>query len=265
LRKQPDPELIASLFFLIPVRDNGWELATNVQHAEETLNENCRASAEKRLALALKHVGRGNEALQAKNYVDADFWLLAAGYEFSFATVYATRSTPCPSHILEQMKKVSKSRHYKFQEWANSIGLELSSREACENRIEGMAVLYDLMKSTEPKSDLASSLSKYRMEESFQIVKNKATYLLDQRQMVDSYAYLGLEAVKTLTDLLAVRAANSGRDVDYATPITSLTVGERKIISEELIHSIGIQRSVIMLEEVSRALSGAIAHQARRV
>jgi hypothetical protein len=263
--KGGDREFMASLSSLIPIRDNGWELATLVQSAKESINENYRGSTETRLTQALKHLARVNEGVQSKKYVDADFWLLAAGYEFSFATVYATRSTPSPSHILEQMKKVSTSKHYKFREWANSVGLELSSRAACENRIEGLSVLYDFIKSAEVDLTLASSLARYRTDAYFEIVRNKAIYLIDQLQIVDSYTFLGIEVVRTLLDLLAMQATKTGRDIDYSSPITRLTVGNDKIVSEQLVRSLGIQRSAEMIEDATEKLNAAISHQARRV
>ena len=93
------PELAVALASLVPLRDSSWTLSTAASANKAMLASNAERSAESSLSLALKDLGKADEALGKNSTVDADFWLTAAGYDFALASIYASELTPAPSHV----------------------------------------------------------------------------------------------------------------------------------------------------------------------
>src|SRR3989449_11664233 len=93
------PELAVALASLVPLRDSSWTLSTAASANKAMFASNAERSAESRLSLALKDVGKADEALGKNSAVDADFWLTAAGYDFALASIYASEGAAAPGHV----------------------------------------------------------------------------------------------------------------------------------------------------------------------
>jgi hypothetical protein len=211
VRQVSDPEFALTLSSLVPLRDNKWLLATASSQAKKSFKQNSAKASEVRLSSALKALGRVDENLSEGKLQDADFWLLSAGYDFSLSTLYSAQIIGSPSHLLSQMKKGAKKPHPRFKEWADSVGLPLASRAMSENRLGGLTVLYDILRTVELDSSLARPLARYRSKEAEEIVKRKAGYLLDLLLSTESFSYLGYEVVQTMVHLLQYQSAKLGR------------------------------------------------------
>ena len=98
-----------------------------------------------------------------------------------------------------------------------------------------------------------------------EIVRRKAGYLLDTLLSTESFAYLGYELVRTMVDLLRYQATKLGREPVHQEIIESLTKGSDRLLSEQVIRSLGLVRSRNMLMASSQALRESIAQQARGI
>lgn len=265
IRQVSDPEFALTLSTLVPLRDIEWVLATASSQAKKSLKESSAWASKNRLSSALKALGRVDENLSEGKLEGADFWLLSAGYDFSLSILYSGGTIASPSHLLSQMKKGPKRPHSSFKEWADSVGLPLASRETSENRLGGLMVLYDVLRTVELDASLASPLARYRSKDAEEIVRRKAGYLLDTLLSTESFAYLGFELVRTMVDLLRYQAAKLGREPVHQEIIESLTKGSDRLLSEQVIRSLGLVRSRNMLMASSQALRESIAQQARGI
>ncbi len=265
IRQVSDPEFAVTLSTLVPLRDNEWVLATASSQAKKSMKESSSRASKNRLSLALKALGRVDENLTEGKLEGADFWLLSAGYDFSLSMLYSGGTIASPSHLLSKMKKGSKRPNSRFKEWADSVGLQFASRETSENRLGGLTVLYDILRTVELDGSLARPLARYRSKETEEIVKRKASYLLDTLLSTESFAYLGYELVRTMVDLLRYQAARLGREPVYQEIIESLTTGSDRLLSERVIRSLGLVRSKEMLMTGSQSLRESIAQQAKGI
>jgi len=260
-----DPELAVALSSLIPVRDNSWVLSTGASANKAMLGANSKRSAESRLSLALKGVGRADDALRKNSLPDADFWLCSAGYDFALASIYASEMIPAPSHILSQMRAISRTGEASFTEWSSSIGLERASRRSCERFLDGISTIYDIITSTTIEGRSSPRIEARRSEYALGILQAKAKNLLDTIQPVDCHAYLGYEAILTLSALLDLQSNKKSLEPDYGLIVYALTKGSAQIISEEVIRSLGWTRSEKDVTRGIELLREGISDEAKRI
>ena len=259
------PELAVALSSLVPLRDSSWTLSTAASANKAMFASNAERSAESRLSLALKDLGKADEALGKNSVLDANFWLTAAGYDFALASIYASEATPAPSHILKQMKTISSTGEASFTEWSASVGLEQSSREACEKRLDGLSTVYDIISSSGADARSNRLIEVRRTEHAVKVLYAKARNLIDSLQSVDCFAYLGYEAVTTLFALLELQSIKESAEPEYGAIVSVLTKGRLGIISEAVIKELGWRRDEKTLTRATDLLRQAISDQAKRI
>ena len=222
----PNPEFALSLALAKPVRDTSLILSTSSASNLATLSESAKKASETRLASALKILGRAEAALSKKAVTDADFWLLAASYEYAYALLLSCEVLPSPSHMLSQLRGVAKGRSRGFEGVSLGTGLEAAGRAGCGARLEGVTVLHDLLR----EGASASGWPKVRTE----IVTGKSDELVTRTELAECYSYLGQELVDGIMGILK---NSPGRT------LTSLTTGEDRLLGERLTRQLGLART----------------------
>ena len=260
-----NPELAVALSSAVHLRDSSLVLSTGSSTARAMLGENARRSAETRLANALKALGRVDEVLSQENEADADFWLASAGYDYYFASSFAATITPAPSHVLKQMKDLSKRGRTNFESWSRATGLDHASRGSSERRLEGLSVVYDIIRTTFMESKAARTLERFSTDSAFEVVQTKARFLLSSLQSVDSYAYLGIESVLALAALQQLNSIRQSIEPNYSEIISELTVGPNRIISEDVVKSMGLTRSERTIRRNADILRESVSDLAKRI
>lgn len=263
--KQPGPELSVALATAVPLRDNSLLLASAISDCRRNYRESCGALMELHLASSLKAVGRVDDLLTGEQVREADFWLVSGAYDFSYAELLNSGVVPAPSHLLRQMKTLPKRRGKSFQAWASAAGLELSSRASCENRLEALSIVYDVLRTSEASLDLLPQLGRYKDADAFDVLKLKAEELIQSIQSVDCFSYLGKEMVRGMVDLYSLHAGRISKARDYNTTIRDLTIGEDRLISEEVLRSLGLVRSSEMLKDANAQLKTAVSALAKKI
>lgn len=263
--KPNNPEFGVSLSTLIQLRDNSLVLSTGSSAARAMVSENARRSAQDRLTSSVKALSRVEEALTKGRVVDADLWLLAAGYDYSFASGFASGMVPAPSHILRQMKDLSKGGRTNFEAWSMATGLEHASRTSSRERLDGLSIIYDVMRTASVEGDSERRLSGYSSEAAFSVVESKATYLASSLQPADSYSFLGLESVVTLRALQELHSLMHHSEPDYGAIVTDLTIGAGRFISERVIKSLGLKRSERVIRRNADILRESVSDIAKRI
>ncbi len=241
--RQPEVDLAMALSSAIPLRDNSLLLASAISESKRSFRNDCKKSMETELASSLKALGRVDELLAAGQAREADYWLLSSACDFAEAELLTNGVVPAPSHILTQLKSIPKRKSSNFKQWAEGFGLELSSKASCENRLEAVSVVYDVLRNTTMAGELATKMSRYREVEAIQVITVKAKELEESMQSVECYAYLGQEAVRSLLDLYTLHTSRVSLEKDYSSMIRDLTVGEDRLLSEEVMKSLGLVRS----------------------
>ena len=221
--KPADPEHAVSLAFAKPVRDSSLVISTATAACSATLSESAAKAGRTRLASALKTIGRAEGALAKKATIDADFWLLASSYEFAYASLLSREVPPSPSHLLSQLREARG-----FEGVSKGSGLEAAGRAGCGARLEGLAVLHDLLR--EEKSSAEPKWPKVRTE----LLTAKADELITRVELAECYSFLGQELVDALLELL--------RRHPKAT-LASLTSGKDLLLGEKLVRQLGLARS----------------------
>lgn len=234
-----DPEIAVSMAFAKTVRDNSLLLSAGCSAAQAVLQENCRRSAQARLGASLKAMGRADGALSSGSAGDADFWLLAAAYEFAFAWLYAAEVKPAPSHLLAQLKQHAPGSSKKFEAFSAAAGLEQASRKECEARLEAISVLYDMLDAPQADPE-ATTLTSTRV--TFQIVKEKAAFLNSAIQHADCYSFLGYVAAEILPEVLRKGSVPEGKEAEQSLIVSQLSKGEGKTLSDGVIAGLGLGR-----------------------
>jgi hypothetical protein len=260
--ERADPQFLAGLSRLVPLRDNSLVLAGTLASAKRNFQTNCRNAADAKLASALKSLGRVQEASENAAYVDADLWLLSAGYDFSFGALLSQGVVPATSHIFDQMKALP-AEHSHFREWSDAIGLSLSSRATCDNRLEGLSILYDLMRTVELDQRTLDILSRYRSPESMEVVRTKAMFQLESMQSVSCFAYLGLEVVQALTNLMDYRCHALSVEPDHLRIVEFLTDGKDRIIAQDVIRILELVRTKEMIQVAASSLRDCVTDMAK--
>jgi len=144
--KPRNPEHAMSIALAKPLRDSSLVLSTSSAANLAVFSESAKKASGTRLASALKILGRADAALSKESIVDADFWLLAASYEFGYAWLLSKECLPSPSHLLAQLREYSKDNPRGFEGVSIGSGLEAAGRAGCGARLEGVSVLHDLLR-----------------------------------------------------------------------------------------------------------------------
>ncbi len=257
-------EIAVALSSIVHLRDSTLVLSTSSSTAKAMLNENAKRSAEGRLAGALKALGRVDEGLSRGSATDADYWLASAGYDYYFASNFAATALPAPSHALAQMQALSKRGRTNFESWSRATGLERASRSSSERRLEGLSIVYDAIKTSYSEKEGVRTFDRFSSAAAFEVVDAKARFLLSSLQSVDSYAYLGFESVLALSALQQLHSMKSSLEPNYTAIITDLTHGRDRIISEEVVKSMGLTRTERSIRENTDILRESVSDLAKR-
>jgi hypothetical protein len=263
--RQPAPELAVTLASAVPLRDNSLLLASAISDCRRKYGANCASLLEAHLASSLKAVGRVDELLAANEAREADFWLLSAACEYAYAELLNSDIVPAPSHLLSQIKSVPKKKGVSFKSWADASGLELASRAACENRLEALSVVYDVLRTSAGSTETLPRLGKYADAEAFGLLRLKAEELIGSMQSVECFCYLGTETVRSVLDLYSLHAARLSKEKDYTKTIRDLTVGKDRLISEEVLKSLGLVRAPEVLRVATDELKAAVSALAKKI
>ncbi|HYB44890.1 MAG TPA: hypothetical protein VEC92_00055 [Nitrososphaerales archaeon] len=251
------PEATASLAFLKPVRDRDLILSSSSSAARESFEKTCQRCADERLALSVKGMGRAEEAVSGGGAQDADFWLVSAGYDLAYAWLYASGTIPAPSHLLSQMRELSRGRPGIFEAVSNATGLTAGSRTACEGRLDALALIYDLTETPSPGAEAASPGS---VRAAYELLRRKAMATLQVSQPVESFCFLGLEMTRRLPQILK---ENVGRR-ETSEIVSSLSGEEGGLLAQSVVRALRIGRPVEMVEKGLEGLRGEVSALARR-
>ena len=263
--RQPDPELAVTLASAVPLRDSSLLLATATSDCKRSFRANCKKGAEIHLASSLKSLARVDELLTQKETTEADFSLLSAARDFAWADLLMNGVIPSPSHVLGQVKALPKKRPSSFKVWADASGLELASRVSCENRLEGLSVVYDVLRTSGIGAEAAPQLGRYREIEAVEVMEMKTAELLDSMQSAECFSYLGQESVQSLFDLYVLHATRVSKEKDYSRVIRDLTVGDDRLISEEVVKLLGLVRGPEVIRSATPGLRTAVSLLAKRI
>ncbi|MDA4118503.1 MAG: hypothetical protein OK455_09195, partial [Thaumarchaeota archaeon] len=141
----------------------------------------------------------------------------------------------------------------------------LASRASCENRLEAIAVLYDVLRTTAMDASMALRFGRYRVDDAIAVVRSKAVELLDSLEAIECYSYLGYEVVRTMLDLQALHCYSLNKDPDYSNVVGELTTGPDRLISEELLKGMGIVRQTELVREGADSLRSAVSALATKI
>ena len=233
--KPSSPETALSLALAKPVRDASLVRSTSSATNLATLSESAKKASETRLASSLKIIGRAEAALLKKAVVDADFWLLAASYEYAYAFLLSSEVLPSPSHLLSQLREASRGKARGFEGFSIGAGLEAAGRAGCGARLEGVGILHDILREGKGEGQ-DSDWPKVKTE----ILSAKAQELVARMELAECYSFLGQELVDDMMLLL-----KKGPRLT----LTSLTSGKDRLIGERLTRQLGLART----EEAVRA------------
>ncbi len=248
--KPSNPEHAMSLAFAKPVKDTSLVISTATAAGSATLSESATKASRTRLASALKTIGRAEVALAKKSTVDADFWLLASAYEFAYASLLAREVLPSPSHLLSQLRS-AKGAQKGFEGVSIGGGLEAAGRAGCGARLEGLAVLHDLLREGLKAESVESRWPSVRTES----LSAKANELITRIELAECYSFLGQELVDSLLDLL--------RRHPKAT-LSTLTSGKDKLLGERLVRQLGLVRTEEGIRTGLEVLKGQVNILAKR-
>ena len=262
--RNPEPEFGASLARATVLRDGSLLLASTVANSRRKFKDNCGRAAESHLAAALKALGRVDENV-GQNLPEADFWLTAAATDLCVSEIFSSLQLPCPSHLFTQMKGLSVRKSAIFKEWTEASGFKLASRSSCENRLESLTVLYDFLRTTAMDLPMSLKFGRYRSEDAIAIVRGKALDLLESREVIECYSFLGYEMVRTIMDLHAMHCYALKKEPDYSNVTGELTSGPDRLISDELLRGMGIVRQSELVKAGADSLRSAVSVLATRI
>ncbi len=263
--REPRPEMAVALASAVPLRDGSLLLAAAISDAREHFGVNCVTLMESHLASSLKGISRVEELLPANEFREADFWLLSAAYDYAYAELLRAEVVPAPGHLLTQMRSLPGVRSEGFRAWTDGAGLELASRASCENRLESLSVIYDVLRTSTASPEALSQVGRYRDPDAFSLLKRKAAQLMADMESVECYSYLGRESVRSVADLYALHASRLGKEKDYISTIRELTVGNDRLISEEVLKSLGLVRSQEILSHATAELKQSVSALAKKI
>jgi len=249
--KPANPEYAMSMASAKPVRDTSLVLSTS-SAANFAINaESARKASGIRLASALKILGRAESALSKGALIDADFWLLAASFEFGYALLLSSEAVPSPSHLLAQLREGPKGNPRGFEEMSMGAGLEAAGRAGCGARLEGVTILHDVLREGSKEAVAESEWAKARTE----IIAAKAEELVTRVELAECYSFLGQELVDCMATLLKLHPKRS---------LTSLTEGGDRLLGERLVRQLGLARSEKAVNSGLLALQQQVSLLARK-
>jgi len=222
-----NPEHVLSLAGAKPVRDTSLVLSTSSAANSAVLTESARKASGVRLASAVKILGRVDEALSKELITDAEFWLLAATCEFGYAWLLSKEVLPSPSHLLSQMREASRGTPAYFEAFSAGVGLESASRAGCGARLEGVAVLHDVLRGRSQGAQQAWPPART------EILTAKASALISNAELAECYSFLGQELVDDIISLM--------RGPPKKT-LSEITSGSRRLLGERLVRQLGLAR-----------------------
>ncbi len=228
--KPSRPEQAISVALAKPIRDTTLVLSTGIAANSATLTESARKASGARLASALKILGRSEEAMARQAVLDADFWLLAASYEFAYAWLLSREVLPSPSHLLSQLRRVSRGSPRGFEGFSIGAGLEAAGRAGCGARLEGVTVLHDLIRERPESGTASATWSGVRTG----ILSGKANELVTRIELAECYSYLGQELIDAVLALLKPSSKRS---------LGALASGSDALLGERLVRQLGLARN----------------------
>ena len=72
--------------------------------------------------------------------------------------------------------------------------------------------------------------------------------LLESRETIECYSFLGYEVVRTVLDLHAMHCYSLKKEPDYSNVTKELTSGPDRLISDELLKGMGIVRQAELVK-----------------
>ncbi len=247
--KPRDPERAMSIALAKPVRDSSLVLSTGAAANSAMFADSAKKAGGTRLASALKILGRVEIALAKKELVGADFWLLAASYEFGYAWLLSNECLPSPSHLLAQMRENSRGAPSRFEGVSIGAGLEAAGRAGCGARLEGVSVLHDILREGS-KAAVSSSWPKVRTE----ILNAKAGELVTRVELAECYSFLGQELVDGMMTILALNPKRT---------LGSLTSGKDALMGDRLVRQLGLARTEKAIRDGLQVVKGQVSSLAR--
>ena len=248
----PTPELALAIATAKPVRDSGLVLTTGSASALANFSGWAKAATRMRVTSALKTAVRAEESVAGGATLDADFWLLAASYEFAFALLLSRDVIPSPSHLLAQLRTASMGAPQGFEGVSIGAGLEAATRTGCGTRLDGLGVLHDLVREG---SDSAAGKSEWA-EARDQVMGAKARELVVRAELAECYSFLGQELVAAL---LAVQRLHPRRTIG------SLASGRDMLLGERLVKQLGLTRGEKDIRAALEVLRRQVAVLTKRV
>jgi hypothetical protein len=248
--KPADPEHSMALAQSKLIRDSNLVLSTSAAANAAVLSESARKASRTRLASAVKTTGRAEEALTRKSLSEADFWLVAASYEFAYAWLLSKEILPSPSHLLSQLRRAPRGVRG-FEGFSMGAGLESAGRAGCGARLEGVTVLHDLLKS---RTESRAAKSSWPTERTM-ILGAKARELVTRVELAECYSFLGQEMVDAFMALANLEEKGS---------VSSLTLGKDRLLGERLVRQLGLARSEKALRAALDAMKRQTSLLARR-
>jgi hypothetical protein len=249
--KPTNPEHAMSMASAKPVRDASLVLSTSTAANSAVIGESARKASGIRLASALKIAGRAETALAKGALVDADFWLLAASYEYGYALLLSTEVLPSPSHLLGQLREGARGNLKGFEGVSIGAGLESAGRAGCGARLEAVAVLHDLLREGSKEAAGESEWPKSRTES----VVAKAEELMTRVELAECYSFLGQDLVDGMMTLLKLHPKQT---------LATLTGGRDRLLGERLVRQLGLARSEGAVKTGLGALKQRVAVLARK-
>ena len=221
-------ERALSLALCRPVRDTSLVLSAASSTFTATLSSTAEAASRVRLTSALKSVTRAEAALVKGNTLDADFWLLAGGYEFAYALLLSREAVPSPSHVMSQLREVSKGTASGFEGISVAAGLEAASRAGCGARLDGVTVIHDILREGQ-KDPTQPGWPRVKTE----IMTEKAHELMTRVELAECYSFLGQEMIDGMLALQKSRPKGA---------ISDLASGDSRLLGERLVRQLGLAR-----------------------
>jgi GAF domain-containing protein len=247
-----NPEVSVALAYAKPVRDTSLILSTGTAANAAVLASSSKKACGQRLASALKILGRVEESITTERIREADFWLLAASYEFAYAWAYSSAVPPSPSHLLHQLKSMPKGNSTYFEAFSRGAGLSKGTRAGSGSRLEGLTVLHDVMRrAPHSKTRRTSAWTAARLE----IVSTKAEALARRIELAECYSFMGQELVDYL---MAMSKPSQGK-----ATLEPLFSGEVPLLGDRLLRQLGLSRDKKEVEAALAGLRGVVTELAR--
>ena len=257
-----NPEWAASIAHAKPIRDNSLVITTATSAGSAVYSDSCRKATASRLASCLKSLGRVDDALTQDAQREADFWLLAASYDFGYSMLYSREVVPALSHILGELKAQSKGRARGFEAFSRGAGLELASRARCAARLEGVAVLHDVLRERQEMrapGDVAWPVART------EVLKAKASELSDSVEHVEGFCFLGQEMVRGLRTLGETIESNETGAGIHRSEVGHLLEGKDRFLGNRLIEDLGLVRNRRAIESALAAVREEVSAMAKNV